>query len=109
MPIILNDNRYDETHNDDGSITRLDRELSIVTGTISKLKNQNNQKDGLYTWHRGELNNLSNIITDNVHLTSYLRNRDLPFTMTTQMKLEEGNVFTFIGHIEQFTRPNGAY
>ena len=45
MPIILDDNRYDETHNDDGSITRLDRELSIVTGTISKLKNQNNQKD----------------------------------------------------------------
>lgn len=48
MPIILDDNRYDETHNDDGSITRLDRELSIVTGTISKLKNQNNQKDGSY-------------------------------------------------------------
>ena len=109
MPIILNSNRYDEVHNDNGTITRLDREISIVTGTISTLKHQNDQNDGLYTWHRGELHDLTNVVSDNVHLTSYLRNHNLPFTLTTQMNLKEGDTFTFIGHIEQYVFQNGAY
>lgn len=109
MPIILNDQRYTETKNSDGSISRVDKELSIVTSSIRSLKNQYDQKDGIYTWNRGELYYPNSIISDNIHLTSYLRSKNLPFTLTTQMKLQEDETYTFLGHIEQYIYPNGNF
>lgn len=109
MPIVLNDNRYTETRKTDGSILRVDRELSIVTGRIHSLKNQYDQADGIYTWNRGELEFPSNIISDNFHLSSYLRNHNLKFTLKTKMKLKEGDTLTLLGHINQFIFASGAY
>lgn len=109
MPIILNDERYTEINNTDGTTTRTDRELSIVTGRISSLKNQYDQADGIYTWNRGELEFPSDIISDNIHLSSYLRNHNLKFTLKTKMKLNEGDTLTFLGHIKQFIFASGAY
>lgn len=110
MPIILNQDRYTETRDPvKGTTTRIDRELSIVTGRIKSIMNQYDQYDGIYTWNRGELEFPTNLISTNVHLTSYLRSKDLKFTLKTKMKLKEGDTLTFLGHINQFIFPTGAY
>ena len=61
MPIQLPTNNFTEIPKPDGSTVRLDKDLTIITATILDLKNQNDQKDGIHTWIRGELSNTYSI------------------------------------------------
>ena len=66
MPIQISTNNFTEIPKPDGSLVRLDKDLTIITATINDLKNQNDQKDGIHTWVRGELINPPHIQSTNV-------------------------------------------
>lgn len=109
MPIQLPTNNFTEIPKPDGSLVRLDKDLTIITATILDLKNQNDQKDGIHTWIRGELYHPTHIQSTNMYLPTYLTNRNLNFTLTTKMRFEVGKEYTFVGHIEQYIFKSGAY
>ena len=101
MPIQLPTNNFTEIPKPDGSTVRLDKDLTIITATILDLKNQNDQKDGIHTWIRGELYHPTHIQSTNMYLPTYLTNHNLNFTLTTKMRFEVGKEYTFVIFLNQ--------